>query len=169
MATQSKENAIQEILTYANREKDRWDRIREAEVPLSLVEEGYILKGQIDLVRNDRGHIDIVDFKSEKKPDLVNESKRIEQYKRQLQIYAHLVEGKYGETVDNMHIYYTGAKEDENPYITFKKNSLAVDMTIQNITETVKKIERKDYSMKERNLNRCKECDLRFYCDRHWC
>ena len=169
LATQSKENAIQEILTYAKREKDRWDRIREAEVPLSLVEEGYILKGQIDLVRNDRGHIDIVDFKSEKKPDLVNESKRIEQYKRQLQIYAHLVEGKYGETVDNMHIYYTGAKEDENPYITFKKNSLAVDMTIQNITETVKKIKRKDYAMKERNPNRCKECDLRFYCDRHWC
>ena len=169
LAEAPRETAVQEVLAYVNREKGRWDRLREAEVPLSLVEEGYILKGQIDLVRNDKGRIDIVDFKSEKKPDLEKEKGRIEQYRRQLEIYAHLVEGKYGEKVDNMHIYYTGADEDENPYLTFKKDSSKIDKTIQDITKTVKKIENKDYSMtkKNRNLKRCQECDLRFYCDRH--
>lgn len=163
--------AIKQVVTYAEREKDRWDRIKEAEVDVSLIEKDFILKGQIDLVRNDNGHIDIVDFKSEGKPDINSEEgrERLGKYKRQLEIYAHIIEGKYGEKVENMHLYYTKAKEDENPYVTFPNHPYVIEQTIKGVSEVVGKIERKDYRMTERKEKQCRECDMRHYCDKYWC
>jgi DNA helicase-2/ATP-dependent DNA helicase PcrA len=163
--------AIKQVVAYAEHEKDRWNRIKEAEVDVSLIEKDFILKGKIDLVRNDNGHIDIVDFKSEGKPDINSEEgrDRLEKYKRQLEIYAHIIEGKYGEKVENMHLYYTNAKEDENPYVTFQNHPYVIEQTIKGVSEVVGKIERKDYRMKERKEKQCHECDMRHYCDKYWC
>lgn len=164
-------NALKQVLNYAEHEKNNWARVKEAEVDVSFIEKDYILKGTIDLIRNDNGHVDIVDFKAEKKPDInsAEGDEHLKRYKRQLQIYAHIVEQKYGEKVDNMHLYYTNSADDGNPYITFPRNDLAIANTIDQVTEVVHKIEAKDYSMKSRNEHRCKECDMRAYCQKYWC
>lgn len=163
-------SAIKQVQNYAEHEKNNWSRIKEAEVDVSFIEQDYILKGKVDLIRNDNGHVDIVDFKSEKKPDINSKIGRehLEQYKRQLQIYAHIIEGKYGEKVDNMHLYYTNA-EDENPYISFARNDLAIAQTIDKVSDVVHKIERKDYSMERRVESQCGNCDMRYYCNLYWC
>ena len=164
-------NALKQVLQYVEHEQNNWDRIREAEVDVSFMERDYILKGTIDLIRNDRGHIDIVDFKAEKKPDINSDSSRehLDRYKRQLQIYAHIIEQRYGEKVENMHLYYTNTSGDENPYITFARNDIAIANAIDHVSEVVRKIEAKDYSMKERKEKHCNECDMRSYCQKHWC
>lgn len=83
--------------------------------------------------------------------------------------YAHIIENKYGEKVEQMHLYYTKAKEDENPYVSFPKHQLVIEQTINKVADVVKKIEKHDYSMQERRASNCRECDMRFYCDRFWC
>ena len=166
-----RENALKQVLNYAEHEQNNWGRVKEAEVDVSLIEKDYILKGTVDLIRNEAGHVDIVDFKAEKKPDINSAAgdEQLQRYKRQLQIYAHIIEQKYGEKVDNMHLYYTNSAEDGNPYITFPRNELAINKTIDEVTNVVHKIEAKDYSMKSRNEHRCRECDMRAYCQKHWC
>lgn len=166
-----RKSALKQVIQYAEHEKDNWSRIKEAEVDVSFMEQDYILRGKIDLIRNDNGHIDIVDFKAEKKPDINASAGRehLDRYKRQLQIYAHIIEQRYGEKVDNMHLYYTNSSGDENPYITFPRNDLAIARTIDHITDVVHKIESKDYSMSERKEKHCNECDMRAYCQKHWC
>ena len=47
-----------------------WSHIQDAEVDVSLVKPEYILKGTVDLIRGDGNTVEIVDFKSEKRPDL---------------------------------------------------------------------------------------------------
>ncbi len=71
-----------------------WSYIQDGEVDVSLVKPEYILKGTVDLIRGDGDTVEIVDFKSEKKPDVEEQRESMERYKRQLEVYAHLVEQK---------------------------------------------------------------------------
>lgn len=64
-----------------------WSHIQDAEVDVSLVKPEYILKGTVDLIRGDGNTVEIVDFKSEKRPDLTERSEDFERYKRQLEVY----------------------------------------------------------------------------------
>lgn len=64
---------------------------------VSLVEPDYIIEGKIDLIKGEGDTVEIVDFKSERKPDMEKMRARLEQYRRQLHIYAHLVEERTGK------------------------------------------------------------------------
>lgn len=171
LSESARQRALIQVINYVHREEKHWNRIKEAEVDVSLVEQDFILRGKIDLIRNENGKLEIIDFKSEKKPDInsADGKDRLEKYKRQLEIYAHIIEKRYGEQVEKMRLYYTQAKEDENPYISFDKHPLAIEQTIQKVCNIVHKIEHRDYQMAARRQSQCQECDMRHYCDRYWC
>lgn len=168
LAESSQHAALGHVLRYYERENGRWDRIREAEVDISLVKDQYILMGSVDLIRGDGGTVEIIDFKSEKKPDLEKERHNLERYKHQLEVYAHLVEERTGQKVSRMHLYYTG-EDSGNPYVTFAKDDRAIGGTIGRFDEIVGRIENKDYSMTARPAKLCVNCDMRSYCDnKNW-
>jgi DNA helicase II / ATP-dependent DNA helicase PcrA len=159
--------ALENILRYFRRQNGQWDHIREAEVDVSLVKDEYILKGTIDLVAGQDNTVELVDFKSEKKPDVNNpkDREKIDRYKRQLEVYAHLVEERLGLPVSRTHLYYT-SEESGNPYISFDKNTRSLAATISKFDEVVHRIETGDYGISERPHKLCKDCDMRHYCDR---
>jgi hypothetical protein len=66
----SQQAALLHVMRYYERENGNWDRIKEAEVEISLVKDQYILKGSVDLIRGEHDTVEIIDFKSEKKPDM---------------------------------------------------------------------------------------------------
>lgn len=140
-----------------------WDHIQEAEVDVSLVKRDYILKGTVDLIRGNGDTVEIVDFKSEQKPDLVIESESIERYRRQLEVYAHLVEERTGKNVSRMHLYYTGEIDGE-PTVTFEKSKESIDSTIQSFDEVVAKIQNHEFTTEAKNRKSCQNCDMRYYC-----
>lgn len=164
LAPQIQGSAIAQLIRYADRHSTQWDRIKETEVDVSLVKPDYILKGTIDLIRGENDTIEIVDFKSEKKPDIFSNSNKLDRYRRQLEIYAHLVEERTGQKVSKLHLYYTGAGESESPYISFPKNDSSIDNTIKVFDDIVNSIERKDFKPCKKDPKQCKECDMRFYC-----
>ena len=137
------------ILKYAQRERSTWDRLRETEVEVSLVKGEYILKGHVDLIRGEDDTVEIVDFKSEKKPDLVSDREKVERYRRQLEVYAHIIEGRTGHRISKLHLYYTG-EDDSNPYISFDKDARSIDQTMATFDRTVERIENKDFEIAAR-------------------
>ncbi|MFC9600194.1 ATP-dependent helicase [Peribacillus butanolivorans] len=164
LAPQTQKAALNQVLKYVEKQNNKWSHIKEAEVDVSLVKDKYILKGTIDLIKGQNNTVEIIDFKSEKKPDLVKEAAMMYHYKRQLEVYAHLVEERTGQKVSKMHLYYTG-EENSNPYVTFPKDIKSIDKTIATFDEIVRKIENKDFTMKKRPIKQCRNCDMRFYCD----
>ncbi|MED0657122.1 ATP-dependent DNA helicase [Anoxybacillus ayderensis] len=160
----TKEAALQQIKNYVENQKRNWDKIKEAEVDVSLAKNNYILHGTIDLVQGEGNTVEIIDFKSEKKPNLFNERERIEHYRKQLEVYAHLVEERIGLEVSKMHLYYTG-EQSGNPYVTFVKNSSSIDSTIKIFDKIVERIENRDFAITKRPKKHCGNCDMRFYCD----
>lgn len=168
---EAQRNAIlHQVLNYRDQNEGLWHRIKEAEVDVSLVKEDYILKGKIDLVEGENGTVELVDFKSGEKPDVntTDEYKRriLNQYRRQLEIYAYLIEQRYGHKVSAMHLYYP-KEESGNPRISFRYNQGNIENTIEAFEDVVHKIEKKDFSMEHvrRNEKHCSDCDLRFYCN----
>jgi DNA helicase-2/ATP-dependent DNA helicase PcrA len=160
--------ARRHVTTYVDRERSNWHRLREAEVELSLLKDEYVLTGNVDLIQAEDGAWEIIDFKTEKKPDLIADAEKLSRYRRQLQIYAHLFEEKRGVKVDRMALYYTG-EETGNPRITFNRETTDIKGTIETVDSVVGKIVAKDYGLNERPEKLCKNCDFQSFCDMTFC
>ena len=168
LAPSSQQAALQHVMRYFDRENGNWDRIKEAEVDISLIKDQYILKGSVDLIRGENDTVEIIDFKSEKKPDMEKDRDRLRQYQHQLEVYAHLVEERTGQKVSRMHLYYTG-EEGGNPCVSFSKDDRAIGKTIAQFDDIVARIERQDYAITARPAKLCQSCDMRAYCDnKNW-
>ncbi|MDI4091190.1 ATP-dependent DNA helicase [Stenotrophomonas pavanii] len=168
LAPSSQQAALLHVVRYYERENGNWDRIKEAEVEISLVKDQYILKGSVDLIRGEHDTVEIIDFKSEKKPDMEKDRERLRQYQSQLEVYAHLVEERTGQKVSRMHLYYTG-EDSGNPYVSFSKDDRAIGKTIARFDDIVARIERQDYGIATRPAKLCLSCDMRAYCDnKNW-
>ena len=163
LAEPQRNAALKQVLRYAERQSGKWDVIKQAEVDVSLVQPDYIIEGKIDLVKGAGDTVELVDFKSEKKPDLIEMRDRLEHYRRQLHIYAFLIEQRTGQKVSKMNIYYTG-EENGNPMITFPYTKSAIEGTVAAFDDTVHKILRKDFKHICSDPKTCANCDFRFYC-----
>ncbi|WP_029232957.1 ATP-dependent helicase [Butyrivibrio sp. VCB2006] len=159
------DSAYDQVIRYAENNKDKWGLIQDAEVEVSLVKPDYILLGKVDLIRGEGDTVEIVDFKSEKKPDLIIESEQLNKYRKQLEVYAHLIEEKTGKRVSKMHLYYTG-EENGVPTVSFDKSPEKIDETIKEFDEVVSKIQNKDFSSRANDKKLCANCDMRHYCKR---
>jgi DNA helicase-2/ATP-dependent DNA helicase PcrA len=155
--------ALKQVMNYAEKQYGDWERVMDAEVEVSHVEPEYILRGKIDLIRGEGETIEIVDFKSEKKPDMEADRDRIERYHRQLQLYAYIVERKYDVSVSKMHIYYTGETEGI-PTISFNNRASEMTCTIISLDKTVQQIKCKNFKGRADSDKICKGCDIRYFC-----
>lgn len=155
--------ALKQVLRYVERQHGDWSRVQQAEVEVSLVKPDYIIDGKIDLIRGKGDTVEIVDFKSEHEPDMEKMREKLEQYRRQLNIYAYLVEQRTGQKVSKMHLYYTG-EENGVPTITYPYQRTAIAGTMAAFDATVHKIMKKDFHSCAEDAKICKNCDFRFYC-----
>ncbi|MCL2839112.1 MAG: ATP-dependent helicase [Oscillospiraceae bacterium] len=164
LAEPQKNAALKQVQRYVERQTGQWDLIQQAEVDVSLVKSDYIIEGKIDLIKGADGTVELVDFKSERKPDIFKNKERLERYRRQLQVYAHLVEERTGQRVSQMHLYYTG-EESGVPTITYPYSQTAIGATVQAFDDTVRRIMRREYSEKAKDYKTCDGCDFRHYCN----
>lgn len=163
LAGPQREAALRQVLRYVERQHGDWSMIQQAEVDVSLVKPEYIIEGKIDLIRGEGDTVEIVDFKSQRKPDMEKDREQLERYRRQLHIYAHLVEERTGNKVSRMHLYYTG-EDDGIPTITYPYTKTAVEGTLAVFDDTVHRIMKKDFHKCAENGKVCEDCDFRFYC-----
>lgn len=161
----NQEAALSQVNAYVEKAKDRWDIIKDVEVPINFPRDNYIMTGKVDLVVNDKGEYEILDFKTEKKPDISSEREKIDRVRMQLEVYAHLIEKNNNIKVSGMKAYYTSEK-DSNPYVYFKRDEEHINDTIATFDKLVDDIEKKKFDGRCKDDKICRNCDLRFYCKR---
>jgi DNA helicase-2/ATP-dependent DNA helicase PcrA len=158
----------EQVLRYKSRQESDWSVIKAAEVDVSLVKEDYILKGTIDLIRGRDETVEIVDFKSGRKPDLAAPEDRavLDRYRRQLEVYAHIVEERTPHKVSRMHVYYT-AEKDGVPTVTYDRRSADIAKTIATFDQVVGRIEEHNFDMThiKKTERLCGTCDMKFHCN----
>lgn len=163
LTEEQQNSALSQVIRYYQYRKNTLGRIWKAEEEINLVLPNYILQGVIDLVEGEGDTVEIIDYKTGSKPDMKKHPERVEQYKKQLEVYAYLMEQRYGKKVSRMHLYYTSTLE-ENPMISFEWKKEDIEQTVEEITKTVEQIEKKEFEGKGQNQNTCKFCDMKYVC-----
>lgn len=163
LTDEQRDNALQQVLRYYQHRKDELGKVWRAEEEINLVLPDYILQGVVDLIEGEGDTVEIVDYKTGPKPDIVGHPERVEHYRKQLEIYSYLIEKRYGKKVNRMHLYYTNCQNND-PLITFEWTQDAIDSTISEISETIRNIEDKKFNGSATNSYACSFCDMRFVC-----
>ncbi|PIP06544.1 MAG: hypothetical protein COX52_06965, partial [Syntrophobacterales bacterium CG23_combo_of_CG06-09_8_20_14_all_48_27] len=91
----------------------------------------------------------------------------LDSYYKQLCIYAHILERRYGKRAERLLLYWTGEPRREDALMEFPYRPEIVDEAGLHFDHVVEQILNKNYDIKkvpERKV--CKECDLRVYCGR---
>ena len=145
--------------------EDTWDRLRETEVEVSLVKDSHISSKDMSISFEAKMVRWSLSISNQKRSltFLVNE-RRWTATAVNLEVYAHIIEGRTGHKISKMHLYYTG-EDDSNPYITFDKDARSIDQTMEVFDGVVERIENKDFEIASRPDRLCRNCDMKAYCD----
>jgi len=158
-------NAFSQVMNYFNQNQGEMERIIETEVDVSVEKDSYILMGKIDLLLGVDDKLELLDFKSQPRP--LKDDSRLDSYYKQLCIYAHILERRYGKRAERLLLYWTGEPRREDALMEFPYRPEIVDEAGLHFDHVVEQILNKNYDIKkvpERKV--CKECDLRVYCGR---
>lgn len=158
--------AYQQVMHYFDQNQDRMARVVATEVDVSWEKEGYILTGRVDLLLGEDGRLELLDFKSQPRPE--RDDGRLANYHRQLLIYAHILEHRYGQYPERMALYWTGEARRQDALMVFPYEPQRVDQAGAYFDGVVARIQARDFVVRrtpERKV--CAECDFRLYCEQH--
>ena len=157
--------ALQQVQNYYRQNQDRMVQVIETEVDVSLEKEGYILTGRVDLLMGADAKLELLDFKSQTRPQ--EDDRRLDHYYQQLLIYAHILEGRYGQRPERLALYWTGEARRQDALMSFPYRPERVEGAGAYFDRVVDRILARDFAVRQPPERRvCAECDFRVYCQR---
>jgi DNA helicase-2/ATP-dependent DNA helicase PcrA len=165
ISEQQRDLALQQVQNYYRQNQDRMAQVIETEVDVSLEKEQYILTGRVDLLMGADQRLELLDFKSQTRPE--EDDRRLDHYYQQLLIYAHILEGRYGQRPERLALYWTGEARREDALMSFPYRPERVAAAGAYFDSVVDQILAHDFAVRappERRV--CAECDFRVYCQR---
>jgi DNA helicase-2/ATP-dependent DNA helicase PcrA len=162
---QQQEAALEHVLNYWRNNREEIAHVIEAEVDVTLEEDEFVLNGSIDLVRSADGELEILDFKSSKRPDPPSKSDHLEAYYQQLCVYAHVYSTRTGVIPKRLVLYWTGESDKAKARMVFDYKPEDVAEAAHHFREVVGKIQSLDFEVVEPpDAKTCAECDFRSFC-----
>jgi len=160
-----REEAFFQVMNYFKQNRPEFERIVDTEVDVSVEKEGYILIGKVDLLLGGDGKLELLDFKSQPRPE--EHDDRIPSYYQQLCTYSHILETRDGRRPERLMLYWTGEPKKEDALMIFPYESHVVDEAGAHFDEVVRCILNRKFAVtKSPDRRVCEECDLRAYCKR---
>jgi ATP-dependent DNA helicase UvrD/PcrA len=159
----AKRSALAHVSNYFHNNLDQMTRVVETEVDVTLEKEGYILTGAVDLLLADDGSLEVLDFKSQKRPD--DDDSVLRTYYQQLCIYAHILEQRRGRQPDRLLLYWTGEVTRDGALMSFDYRPDDVVDAVAHFDRVVAEVQAQHFDVitpPDRAI--CKECDFRSYC-----
>jgi DNA helicase-2/ATP-dependent DNA helicase PcrA len=159
---EAKQAALNQVQNYVRQNRDGMSRIIATEVDVSLEKEGYILSGKVDLLMGGDGKLELLDFKTQPRPD---DPRLLHEYERQLCTYGHILEHRHGKRPDRLMVYWTAEEKREDALTVLPYRPERVEEAGRHFDDVVGKIQRREFAVvqpPERKI--CKECDLRRIC-----
>lgn len=159
---EAKQAALRQVLNYYQQNQSEMAHIVETEVDVSLEKEDYILTGKVDLILSDDGGLELLDFKTQPKPD---NPKLFDVYEQQLCTYGHILETRYGKRPERLLLYWTAEERKQDAITVFPYRPEKVDRAACHFDQVVERIQQEEFTVRtppERNI--CKECDIKTLC-----
>lgn len=163
LTEEDREDVFSQVSRYYHSRRNDLHFAWKAEEEIELVLPEFIMQGVVDLIENHGEYLEIIDYKTGPKPDIITNPEKIAHYKRQLEVYAYLVGKRFGKRVNGMSLYYTNCK-DGDPFISFEWSRESIEKAVSEITEIIRKIETKNFDGGVKNGYACAYCEMRHLC-----
>ncbi len=135
------------------------------EIDVSTEMEGYILTGRIDLLMKRHGRLEVLDFKTGRRPGDGDTPDGLEDYKRQLYTYAWALERRYGERPARLFLYWTEELRKEDALMEVHCDPEVMGQTNRLFDAVIGKIQKKDFRVLVPPEPRiCRGCDIQHIC-----
>jgi DNA helicase II / ATP-dependent DNA helicase PcrA len=164
LSKEHKNVALDHILDYFNQNYDLFSKILKSELDISVEKAEYIISGKIDLLLFKDGQYEIIDFKTEKKPD-EGDTNSLQQYYKQLYTYAYILKEKYGKYPHRLYIYWTSIEDSQQALMEIPFNSDSINSVEKYFDYIINDIQNKDFKIRKiPEFKICNECDIKNYC-----
>jgi DNA helicase-2/ATP-dependent DNA helicase PcrA len=158
-----KHAALEQIINYYIQNFDILAKIVDTEVELSIEKDRYILSGKMDLIFEENGFYNILDFKTDQK--LKEDDHLLEIYYKQLYLYAYILKQRYGVYPNKLFIYWTSVKEREEALTEIPFTEKEINNAAENFNSIVTLIQNNEFKVQEAPKPKvCVECDFRRSC-----
>jgi DNA helicase II / ATP-dependent DNA helicase PcrA len=159
---EAREAALHQVLNYFRQNKVDMKRIIDTEVDVSLEKDNYILAGKVDLLMGSDGELELLDFKTQPRPE---DPQLFDIYEQQLCTYGHILETRYGKKPDRLLVYWTAEERKQDAITVFPYRKDKVAMAVERFDHVIRKIQQKDFTIMTTPDNKvCNECDIRSLC-----
>lgn len=164
LAATPKEAALKQTINYFKQNKDLMERVIETEVDVSVEKGDYIILGKIDLLLGKDEKLEILDFKTQPKPE--SDDPLLDRYKKQLSLYAFILKERYGKTPERLLLYWTSEEKRKDALMVFNYDEGFVEEVGRHFDEIVNNIFEGRFEVKKppNTSTICKDCDFKFYC-----
>ena len=160
-----KEQAFGHIMNYFLQNREEIQSTVGTEIDVSMEMEGYILTGRIDLLMKRHGRLEVLDFKTGRRPGDGDTSDWLEDYKRQLYTYAWALEHRYGERPARLFLYWTEELRKEDALMEVHCDPEVMEQTNRLFDAVIGKIQKKDFRVLVPPEPRiCRGCDIQHIC-----
>jgi DNA helicase-2/ATP-dependent DNA helicase PcrA len=112
-----KEKAYIQVMNYFFQNQSEICNLINAEESINIVQDGYVLTGKIDVLLRRNGKLEVLDFKTSRRPS--NDSELLDVYERQLCMYAYALEQRDGIRPERLLLYWTGEPRKEDALMVF--------------------------------------------------
>lgn len=159
-----KEEALRHVITYYKNNKDIFARIIETEVDVSVEKDNYIISGKVDLLLGKDEKLEVLDFKSQPRPE--QSDPLIERYRKQLNLYAYILKERYQKDPERLYIYWTSEDKRKDALMEIEYHENLVEEAGRHFDSVARCIINKDFAIKEMpdKTRVCKECDFKYHC-----
>jgi DNA helicase-2/ATP-dependent DNA helicase PcrA len=159
-----KQAALNHVLRYYHNNMSELHRVLETEVDVSVEKPDYILTGKIDLIMGKDGKLEVLDFKTQRRPKPGDPL--TERYYKQLCLYSHILRERHGKNPERLYIYWTAEKSRRTAMMEFPVDERNIKQAGAHFDQVVKSIRSEDFGVRSPPASSfCKECDFRTYCD----
>ncbi|EFH86075.1 UvrD-helicase domain-containing protein [Ktedonobacter racemifer] len=160
-----REQALQQVLNYVHANQQALTTIADIEARFRVERDRYILTGQIDLLMQGSQGLDIMDFKTSKRPE--QDTDYLAFYRQQLYLYASALQARTGQAPRRLFLYWTAEEHKKDALMEIPYTPTHIQEANDYVEEVVTHIQRQDFAIQQLpHPGVCKACDVRHLCRR---
>jgi DNA helicase II / ATP-dependent DNA helicase PcrA len=158
-----KEKAFGHITSYFRQNQAEIRQVQQVEEQISVDKQDYILTGVLDVVLEQDGSREILDFKTTRRPD--EDSDYLEMCERQLYMYAHTLEQRDRKRPERLLLYWTEEPLKKDALVVFHYREDKIKRAVEEFETKVTHIQAKEFDVAvPPHPDICKKCDMRSLC-----
>jgi DNA helicase-2/ATP-dependent DNA helicase PcrA len=157
-----KDRAFRIVSNYVTSNQREMECIADTELSFRVDQNGYVLVGQIDLIRQGQDGLEIVDFKSTPRQD---DTTCLEMYRQQLHLYAYALKRRTGTLPGKLFLYWMGEERKERALMEVPCRERDVQESLHSINTVVEQIQEQKFNViHPPGPETCRDCDVRHLC-----